>query len=145
MVHAGIHLTCDFPRLVRSTPEKFRLIASDFHHGEKPTYTSLLIGVIGSTGIAMVVLMIIVFTLATRTFRKSGVKLPPPLNRLTGFNAFWYTHHLLAVVYILLLIHGSSLFLVHQWYQKTVKTMMQLTVLSFLKKTRSYTNVSYRT
>ncbi|KAK6152073.1 hypothetical protein DH2020_014708 [Rehmannia glutinosa] len=118
MVHAGIHLSCDFPRLVRSSPEKFELIASDFH-GEKPTYTGLLTGVVGTTGIGMVILMIIAFTLATRRFRRNAVKLPPPLNRITGFNAFWYSHHLLGLVYILLLIHGTFLFLVHQWYKKT--------------------------
>ncbi|KAK6152063.1 hypothetical protein DH2020_014698 [Rehmannia glutinosa] len=89
MVHAGIHLSCDFPRLVRSSPEKFELIASDFH-GEKPTYTGLLTGVVGTTGIGMVILMIIAFTLATRRFRRNAVKLPPPLNRITGFNAFWH-------------------------------------------------------
>lgn len=118
-VHAGIHLTCDFPRIVRSTPEKFQLIATDFK-GRKPTYSGLLKEVIGTTGIAMVVLMIVAFTLATRRFRRNAVKLPPPLNKITGFNAFWYSHHLLALVYVLLLIHGTFLFLVHRWYQKTV-------------------------
>ncbi|EYU28303.1 hypothetical protein ABFS82_12G131400 [Erythranthe guttata] len=131
VVHAGIHITCDFPRLVRSTPEKFALIASDFG-GEKPTYTSLLVGVIGCTGIAMVVLMIITFTLATRSFRKKGVKLPQPLNKLTGFNAFWYSHHLLGVVYVLLLIHGTSLFLVHKWYQKTTWMYISAPLLLYL-------------
>lgn len=120
VVHAGIHLACDFPRLVRSSPEKFALIASDFED-VKPTYISLLRGVIGTTGIAMVVLMIIAFTLATRSFRRNAVKLPTPFNRITGFNAFWYSHHLLAIVYVLLLIHGTFLFLVHQWYKKTVR------------------------
>lgn len=100
----------------------FALIAADFNN-VKPTYVSLLTGVEGLTGISMVVLMTIAFTLATRGFRKNGVKLPSPFNKLTGFNAFWYSHHLLVVVYILLLIHGTFLFLVHQWYQKTVRTV----------------------
>ncbi|KAH6807101.1 Riboflavin synthase-like superfamily protein [Perilla frutescens var. frutescens] len=125
IVHAGVHLTCDFPRIVRSSPEKFALIATDFKDIQ-PTYTGLLRGVIGTTGIAMVVLMIIAFTLATRRFRRNGKKLPPPLNRITGFNAFWYSHHLLGLVYVLLLIHGSFLFLVHRWYQKT--TWMYISV-----------------
>ncbi|KAI3447247.1 hypothetical protein Pfo_003912 [Paulownia fortunei] len=131
MIHAGIHLTCDFPRLVRSSPEKFDVIASDFN-GVKPTYTSLLIGVVGTTGIAMVVLMIIAFTLATRGFRRNGVKLPPPLNRITGFNAFWYSHHLLGLVYILLLIHGTFLFLVHQWYRKTTWMYISVPLLLYV-------------
>lgn len=122
LLHAGNHLVCDFPRLINSTPEMFSHIASDFNH-IKPTYVSLLSGVEGITGIAMVILMIIAFTLATRHFRRNVVKLPSPFNRLTGFNAFWYSHHLLGVVYILLLIHGTFLFLVHRWYHKTVRTL----------------------
>ncbi|KAF2304150.1 hypothetical protein GH714_028069 [Hevea brasiliensis] len=54
ILHAGNHLLCDFPRLIYSSPEKFSLIASDFHN-KKPTYEYLLTGVEGVTGIAMVV------------------------------------------------------------------------------------------
>ncbi|KAL2503340.1 Riboflavin synthase-like superfamily protein [Forsythia ovata] len=129
IIHAGNHILCDFPRVVHSSPENFALIASDFNN-VKPTYASLMTGVVGSTGISMVVLMTIAFTLATRGFRKNVVKLPTPFNRLTGFNAFWYSHHLLAVVYILLLIHSTFLFLVHQWYQKT--TWMYISIPLFL-------------
>ncbi|KAF2304155.1 hypothetical protein GH714_028117 [Hevea brasiliensis] len=89
ILHAGNHLLCDFPRLIYSSPEKFSLIASDFHN-KKPTYEYLLTGVEGVTGIAMVVLMVIAFTLATSQFRRNVVKLPAPFNRLTGFNAFWH-------------------------------------------------------
>ncbi|XP_051114362.1 respiratory burst oxidase homolog protein E isoform X2 [Andrographis paniculata] len=118
VIHSGSHLACDFPRVVQSSPDNFKLIASDFNN-KQPTYTSLLNSVVTTTGIAIVVLMMIAFTLATRSFRKNGVKLPPPLNRLTGFNAFWYSHHLLALAYILLVVHGTFLLLVHQWYKKT--------------------------
>lgn len=121
IIHAGSHLTCDLPRLARASPEKFSVISSDFAHGVQPTYGQLLAGTVGMTGIVMVLLIVISFTLATRSFRKRGVKLPAPFNRLTGFNAFWYSHHLLGLVYILLLVHGTSLFLVHQWYAKTVR------------------------
>ncbi|XP_060213689.1 respiratory burst oxidase homolog protein E-like isoform X1 [Lycium barbarum] len=125
ILHAANHLACDFPHLVNSSPEKFALIASDFDK-LKPSYRSLLTGVEGITGISMVILMTIAFILATRRFRRSILKLPPPLNRLTGFNAFWYSHHLLALVYILLLLHGTFLFFVHKWYQKT--TWMYISV-----------------
>ncbi|XP_021678934.2 respiratory burst oxidase homolog protein E isoform X2 [Hevea brasiliensis] len=118
ILHAGNHLLCDFPRLIYSSPEKFSLIASDFHN-KKPTYEYLLTSVEGVTGIAMVVLMVIAFTLATSQFRRNVVKLPAPFNRLTGFNAFWYSHHLLGLVYVLLLVHGTFLFLAHNWSQKT--------------------------
>nr|ADR70883.1 respiratory burst oxidase E [Manihot esculenta] len=118
ILHAGNHLFCDFPRLINSSPEKFSLIASDFHN-KKPTYKYILTGVEGVTGISMVVLMVIAFTLATSQFRRNLVKLPAPFNRLTGFNAFWYSHHLLGLVYVLLLVHGTFLFLTHSWNQKT--------------------------
>lgn len=125
VVHVGNHMVCDFPRLVNSSPEKFALIASDFHN-EKPTYKDLMVGVEGVTGITMLILMTFAFTLASKYFRKNLVKLPSPLNRLTGFNAFWFSHHLFGLVYILLLIHGSFLFLVHKWTQKTVIKIIYL-------------------
>lgn len=125
LIHVGTHLACDFPRVIRAPPEKYILVARDFG-SEKPSYTSLLSGVEGVTGIAMVILMSISFTLATHKFRKNGVRLPHPLNKLTGFNAFWYSHHLLALVYGLLLVHGYFMFLVHRWYQKTVRSILTI-------------------
>lgn len=121
VVHAGNHLACDFPFLVNSPPEKFALISSDFDY-KKPTYRTLLTGVEGMTGISMTILMIISFTLATHYFRRNVVRLSPPFNKLTGFNAFWYSHHLLCLVYVLLFIHGSCLYLTHKWHQKSVRT-----------------------
>lgn len=119
-VHAGNHMACDFPLLINSSPEKFSLISSDFDN-KKPTYKTLLTGVEGVTGILMVSMMAISFTLASHHFRRNAVRLPPPFNRLTGFNAFWYSHHLLGLVYVLLFIHGSYLNLSHRWYQKSVR------------------------
>ncbi|KAF6158794.1 hypothetical protein GIB67_040308 [Kingdonia uniflora] len=78
-----------FPRLTHSFPQEFELISSDFHN-KRPTYKSLLTGVEGVTGISMVILMAISFTLATHRFKKNVVRLPAPFNRLTGFNAFWH-------------------------------------------------------
>ncbi|KAF7836832.1 respiratory burst oxidase-like protein E [Senna tora] len=124
-VHVGNHLACDFPLLVNSSPEKFALISSYFHN-KKPTYKSLIISVEGLTGISMVAFMAISFTLATHHFRRNAVRLPPPFNRLTGFNAFWYSHHLLGLVYVLLFVHGYCLYLTHRWYQKT--TWMYISV-----------------
>ncbi|WCJ42848.1 hypothetical protein M5689_023632 [Euphorbia peplus] len=118
VLHAGSHLICDFPRLINSSPDDFALIASDFHN-KKPTYRDLISGVEGITGILMVALMVIAFTLATRRFRRNMVKLPTPFNRLTGFNAFWYSHHLFGLVYVLLLVHGTFLYFAHKWSQKT--------------------------
>lgn len=80
----------------------------------------LVKGIEGVTGILMVIFMLVAFTLATRWFRRSLIKLPKPFDRLTGYNAFWYSHHLFILVYILLVIHGTFLYLVQGWYRKTV-------------------------
>ncbi|KAG7654829.1 Ferric reductase transmembrane component-like domain [Arabidopsis suecica] len=125
LVHAGTHLACDFPRIINSSPEQFALIASAFN-GTKPTFKDLMTGAEGITGISMVILTTIAFTLASTHFRRNRVRLPAPLDRLTGFNAFWYTHHLLVVVYIMLIVHGTFLFFADKWYQKT--TWMYISV-----------------
>lgn len=131
ILHAGNHLLCDFPRLINSSPENFALIASDFNN-KKPTYKELVTGIEGVTGISMVVLLTIAFTLATGRFRRNGVRLPAPFNKLTGFNAFWYSHHLTGVVYILLLVHGTFLFLAHKWYQKTTWMYISAPLLLYM-------------
>ncbi|OAY65195.1 Respiratory burst oxidase [Ananas comosus] len=130
-LHAGNHLACDFPRLIGSSPDQYKLVARDFG-SKKPTYGSLLYGVEGVTGIAMVVLMTVSFTLATHPFRKNGAQLPFPLNRLTGFNAFWYSHHLLVLVYVLLLVHSYFMFFVHKWYQKTTWMYISVPLLLYV-------------
>ncbi|TVU24360.1 hypothetical protein EJB05_26792, partial [Eragrostis curvula] len=58
--------------------------------------------------------------------RRGRLQLPGPLKRLTGFNAFWYSHHLFVVVYSLLIVHGHYLYLTHRWYNKS--TWMYLIV-----------------
>ncbi|KAI4376478.1 hypothetical protein MLD38_014235 [Melastoma candidum] len=131
IVHAGDHLACDFPRLTSSSPEKFALVSSNFG-GRRPTYRELLIGVEGITGIAMVILMVISFTLAMHRFRRNIVRLPSPFNRLTGFNAFWYSHHLLGMVYVLLLIHGNFLYLARGWYRKTTWMYLAVPLMIYL-------------
>ncbi|CAM0882847.1 unnamed protein product [Alopecurus aequalis] len=125
ILHAGNHLVCDFPRLIRSSDEMYAPLGRYF--GEtKPTYLTLVKGAEGITGVIMVVCMIIAFTLATRWFRRSLVKLPRPFDKLTGFNAFWYSHHLFAIVYVALIVHGQCLYLIRVWYRKT--TWMYLAV-----------------
>ncbi|AQK87759.1 respiratory burst oxidase3 [Zea mays] len=125
VLHAGNHLVCDFPRLISSSEVKYAPLRKYFGEN-KPTYLDLVKGVEGITGIIMVVCMLIAFTLATRWFRRSLVKLPRPFDKLTGFNAFWYSHHLFIIVYISLVIHGECLYLIHDWYKRT--TWMYLAV-----------------
>ncbi|XP_009416413.2 respiratory burst oxidase homolog protein A [Musa acuminata AAA Group] len=125
ILHAGVHVTCDFPHLISASREKYAPL-SPYFGKTKPTYLDLVRGLEGVTGIIMVVCMLVAFTLATHWFRRSLVRFPKPLDRLTGFNAFWYSHHLFVIVYVLLIVHGERLYLIHEWYRKT--TWMYLAV-----------------
>ncbi|XP_052176111.1 respiratory burst oxidase homolog protein C-like [Diospyros lotus] len=117
-IHSISHLTCDFPRLLHATSEEYEPMEKYF--GEQATsYWHFVKSFEGISGIIMVVLMAIAFTLATPWFRRGRVNLPRPLNKLTGFNAFWYSHHLFVIVYALLIAHGMKLYLTHKWYKKT--------------------------
>ena len=120
ILHAGNHLACDFPKLINSSDGDYNQYLINDFGGKKPSYAKLVRGAEGVTGILMVISMAVAFTLATRWFRRSLIKFPKPFDRLTGFNAFWYSHHLFVIVYILLIIHGVCLYLVHKWYKKTV-------------------------
>lgn len=133
ILHAGNHLACDFPRLINETDDQYsNYMVNDFGQ-YKPKYIDLVRGVEGVTGVIMVILMAIAFVLATKWFRRSLIKLPKPWDRLTGFNAFYYSHHLFVIVYVLLVIHGLFLYLVHKWYYKTVCKMMKFWFDSYVK------------
>ncbi|XP_004492338.1 putative respiratory burst oxidase homolog protein H isoform X2 [Cicer arietinum] len=126
LIHVGVHVTCDFPRIIACPNEKFMKILGPGFDYKHPNYMNLVESIPGITGIFMVLIMAFTFTLATHHFRKSVVKLPSPLHGLAGFNSFWYAHHLLILVYILLIIHGYFLFLNKEWKKKT--TWMYLVV-----------------
>ncbi|XP_011022605.1 PREDICTED: respiratory burst oxidase homolog protein A isoform X2 [Populus euphratica] len=131
ILHAGNHLACDFPKLINSSDRYYdQYLRNDFG-GKKPSYAKLVRGPEGVTGILMVISMAIAFTLATRWFRRSLIKFPKPFDRLTGFNAFWYSHHLFVIVYILLIIHGVFLYLVHKWYKKSTWMYLSVPVLLY--------------
>ncbi|OVA09739.1 Cytochrome b245 [Macleaya cordata] len=125
-LHAGAHLTCDFPRLLHATEDEYEPMKPYFGDEQPENYWWFVKGVEGVTGIVMVVLMAIAFTLATPWFRRNRISLPRPFNRLTGFNMFWYSHHLFIIVYTLLIVHGIKLYLSKEWNKKT--TWMYLAV-----------------
>lgn len=102
-----------------------------FFGKERPNnYWWFVKGTEGWTGIVMVVLMAIAFILAQPMFRRNRLKkLPKALKKLTGFNAFWYSHHLFVIVYALLIVHGYYLYLSKKWYKKTV--CMHIPILTF--------------
>lgn len=107
-IHAISHLTCDFPRLIHADPEKYEPMIQYFGYQPK-NYWHFVKSFEGISGIIMIVLMAIAFTLASPWFRRNRVNLPKPLKKLAGFNAFWYSHHLFVIVYTLLIIHGIKL------------------------------------
>ncbi|ONM26800.1 Respiratory burst oxidase homolog protein C [Zea mays] len=118
-LHVVSHLTCDFPRLLRATDAAYAPLAQYFGVPRPRNYWWFVKGTEGWTGLAMLVLMAVAFTLAMPWFRRGELALPGPLKRLTGFNAFWYTHHCFVAVYALLLVHGHYLYLTHKWYKKS--------------------------
>lgn len=130
-LHAGIHLSCDFVRIAQCSETDFqKYLSSDFD--KQPKYMDIILSTEGVSGIAMVFIMCIAFILATRWFRRSLVKLPWPFHRLTGFNAFWYSHHLFGLVYALLIVHSIFVFLSHGWLQKTTWFYLAVPVVLYL-------------
>ncbi|MED6156476.1 hypothetical protein PIB30_014695 [Stylosanthes scabra] len=131
ILHVGDHLACDFPRLVNTKEALYDQYLHGVFGKNKPSYGDLVKGIEGVTGILMVIFMAIAFTLATKLFRRNLIKLPKPFNRLTGFNAFWYSHHLFVIVYVLLIIHGVKLYLVTKWYHQTTWMYLAVPVLLY--------------
>ncbi|XP_023635686.1 putative respiratory burst oxidase homolog protein G isoform X2 [Capsella rubella] len=127
-IHSVAHLACDFPRLIAATPERYMPLGKFFGEEQPKNYLHFVKSTGGITGLVMVLLMAIAFTLALPWFRRGKLekKLPRPLKKLASFNAFWYTHHLFIIVYILLVLHGYYLNLSKEWYKKT--TWMYLAV-----------------
>lgn len=124
LIHGGLHLTCDFPRISEAAFNDFdQAMGDDFRH-KQPSYKDILKLPAPYTGICMVILMFIAYLLATHWFRRSLVKLPWPFHRMTGFNAFWYSHHLFVIVYILLIVHSVLLVFSNPWYQKSVSSSL---------------------
>lgn len=121
-LHAIAHLTCDFPRLLHATDEEYEPMKPFFGDERPNNYWWFVKGTEGWTGVVIVVLMAIAYILAHPWFRRNRLNLPTTIKKLTGFNAFWYSHHLFVIVYVLFIIHGYFLYLSKKWYKKTVST-----------------------
>lgn len=119
-IHTFMHLACNYVLISGSPKVLFDETFGPSFHFHQPTYMDLVKSIPGMTGILIIFFMALSFTLATHSFRKSAINLPWPFTSLAGFNAFWYTHHLLFLVYILLIIHGYFLVSILPWQQKTV-------------------------
>ncbi|XP_022998135.1 putative respiratory burst oxidase homolog protein H [Cucurbita maxima] len=118
-LHVFMHISCDFPRLISCPRAEFMKLVGPNFNFHQPSYADLVRSTPGVTGILILIIMIFSYILATHKFRRNVIKLPWPFHHLAGFNAFWYSHHLLAVAYILCIIHGYYLILAQEWYKKT--------------------------
>ncbi|KAJ8772061.1 hypothetical protein K2173_027238 [Erythroxylum novogranatense] len=130
-LHAVAHLTCDFPRLLHATDEEYQPMKPFFGDDRPNNYWWFVKGTEGWTGVVMVVLMGIAFILAQPWFRRNRLNLPKPLRKLTGFNAFWYSHHLFVIVYALFIVHGYYLYLSKKWYKKTTWMYLAIPILLY--------------
>ncbi|XP_022944089.1 putative respiratory burst oxidase homolog protein H [Cucurbita moschata] len=118
-VHMIMHLGCGFPILSTCLSDKLKEILGPSFESKQAGYCDLLLSVPGVTGILMVVIMAYSFTLAIPSLRKSEKKLQESFHHLIGFNAFWYAHHLLFLVYVLLILHGYFQSLAWDWLNRT--------------------------
>ncbi|THU45826.1 hypothetical protein C4D60_Mb02t22080 [Musa balbisiana] len=130
-LHAIAHLTCDFPRLLHATEVEYEPMKPFFGDARPSDYWWFVKGTEGWTGVAMVVLMAVAVILATPWFRRGAISLPKPLHRLTGYDAFWYSHHLFVIVYVLLVIHGYFLYLTKKWYKRTTWMYVAIPVVLY--------------
>ncbi|KAJ1283794.1 hypothetical protein BS78_03G154100 [Paspalum vaginatum] len=133
-LHAGAHLTCDFPRLLHASDAAYEPMKPFFGEKRPPNYWWFVKGTEGWTGVSMVVLMTIAFVLAQPWFRRNRLKDSNPLKKMTGFNAFWFTHHLFVIVYALLVVHGICLYLSRKWYKKSTWMYLAVPVLLYVSE-----------
>jgi respiratory burst oxidase len=130
-LHAISHLACDFPRLLHAKNVEFEPMKKFFGDERPENYGWFMKGTDGWTGVTMVVLMLVAYVLAQSWFRRNRANLPKSLKRLTGFNAFWYSHHLFVIVYVLLIVHGYFVYLSKEWYHKTTWMYLAVPVLLY--------------
>ncbi|KAF3943851.1 hypothetical protein CMV_029623 [Castanea mollissima] len=130
-LHAGAHLTCDFPRLLHASNDKYESMKPFFGEKRPNNYWWFVKGTEVWTGMVMVVLMAIAYTLAQPWFRRNKLNLPKTIKKLTGFNAFWYSHHLFVIVYILLVVHGYYLYFSKEWHKKTTWMYLAVPILLY--------------
>ncbi|GFP80331.1 putative respiratory burst oxidase homolog protein h [Phtheirospermum japonicum] len=130
-IHVLMHMSCNLVRLTSCPENQFNAIFGAAFGYRQPTYMDLVGTTVGVTGIVMIILMTFSFTLATHSFRRNVVKLPWPFHHLAGFNSFWYAHHLLALVYVLLIVHGYFIFITREWYKKTTWMYIAMPMLAY--------------
>lgn len=116
VIHTLVHLTCNYPLLSSCPHDKFIATVGPAFDNRQPSYADLMFHLVGLSGVLIIIIMGISFTLATHYFRRRVIKLPQPLHNLAGFNAFWFSHHLLVLAYAFLILHGYFLIVQQPWY-----------------------------
>lgn len=130
-LHIIPHLTCDFPRILHETDLEYSTYLAQFFGSKRPpNYWWFVKGVEGITGLILTICMVIMYILAQPLFRRGKLSEKSRLRELTGFNTFWYSHHLFIIVYITFIVHGVCLYISRTWYKKTVSINLSL-VLNF--------------
>ncbi|XP_020875060.1 putative respiratory burst oxidase homolog protein G [Arabidopsis lyrata subsp. lyrata] len=84
-IHSVTHLACDFPRLIAATPEEYMPLRKFFGEEQPKRYLHFVKSQ-RNTGLIMVFLMAIAFTLAIPWFRRGKLeqKLPEPLKKIAS-------------------------------------------------------------
>ncbi|KAJ7515825.1 hypothetical protein O6H91_22G029400 [Diphasiastrum complanatum] len=132
VIHGGVHMACDFPRIAHASRSLFMMTIARGFHNKQPTYAEIIATPTVVMGLTMVALMTVAFVLASSRLKRNIVKLPSPLDRLTGFNAFWYSHHVFVAVYVLLIIHSTYLFLKFKFSDKTTWMYIVIPMLLYI-------------
>ncbi|KAJ6397499.1 hypothetical protein OIU77_018500 [Salix suchowensis] len=101
-LHAGAHLTCDFPRLLHATDDEYEPMKQFFGEHRPDDYWWFVKGTEGWTGVVMLDSM------------PSGIHIT-----------------LFVVVYALFIIHGYYLYLSKKWYKKTTWMYLAVPVLLY--------------
>ncbi|RLN30010.1 hypothetical protein C2845_PM05G15680 [Panicum miliaceum] len=130
-LHAVTHLTCDFPRLLHASAAAYEPMKAYFGRRRIPNCWWFVRGVEGVTGVIMVVLMAVAYTQAHPWFRRGKLSEGNPLRRLSGFNMFWYSHHLFVIVYIAFAVHGVCLYINRTWYKQTTWMYLAIPLLLY--------------
>ncbi|KAI7744295.1 hypothetical protein M8C21_031073 [Ambrosia artemisiifolia] len=133
IAHTVAHMGCNFIRISTCPPATFKRVYGNLLPAQ-PSYKDLMLTIPGVTGVIMDVLMFFCFLLATHAFRRNVINLPWPFNNLAGFTSFWYAHHLLIIVYILLILHGYFLVFPTVWYMKTTWMYLVLPMLCYARE-----------
>ncbi|CAD6204444.1 unnamed protein product [Miscanthus lutarioriparius] len=112
ILHGGIHLACDFPRIARADKTFFgRTIAADFGY-HQPSYLELVASTEGQLW--------------------SEGHLGGREDNCGPTNSFWYSHHVFIAVYVLLIVHSMFLFLVKDVAEKTTWMYVAVPVVIYV-------------